>query len=309
MTNKDKLKKVKFDFSKAHYIDISDEHESDAGQLLDGYQAHNTTQLKSISWDNAHKAVDKLISENILHFKKKRTAERKVVKNALFTLLEEILGIINEYEQNCFILNNQDKFASIIQNAAQKYKEWRDKKFVDEENKIEYTWENQSEKDFDTEIYEKYDAKKYIYGPCYLRKDRTAIEKVFEKFIEDNDLIKCWYKNGDNGKEYFGIPYKENKKDKTFYPDFICKLYDDTVALFDTKEGITIQVAKEKAEALYKYCEENKMTGGIVRKDGTIWKVNYNETYDYNDNSQWKPFGDIYKTKKNYIINSERKSQ
>ena len=61
----------------------------------------------------------------------------------------------------------------------------------------------------------------------------------------------------------------KNEEWKPFYVDFIVKLKDGKIGLFDTKSGITKQVAGPKVDGLYKYLKsENKkgkkLFGGIV---------------------------------------------
>ena len=309
MNNKKELEDAGFKFSKTCMVEIPEEYTIEGDELKEGFSTTGK-QKKTASQHSLNKIIDSHISDNILYFRKGRTIDRKVIRNIVHIWIEEATGITSEYKRCCFYLHNRDIFAKWIQNACEFYKVERDKENAVKDN-VKFTdWKTQDELKFSDQYYDKCDYDKYTYNPCYLKKDRSDLEKGFEKFINENSVVDFWYKNGDNGEKNFGIPYKNTAgQDKTFYPDFICQLYDGTIVIFDTKTGQTAELAKEKAEALYKYCEENKMTGGIVRKDGTIWKVNYNETYDYNDNSQWKPFGDIYKAKKNYTINSERKSQ
>ena len=65
------------------------------------------------------------------------------------------------------------------------------------------------------------------------------------------------------------MPYDNGEK-KPFYVDFIVKLKDGRIGLFDTKAGITLkQIAGPKIDGLYKYIQrENKkgkkLFGGIV---------------------------------------------
>jgi hypothetical protein len=70
---------------------------------------------------------------------------------------------------------------------------------------------------------------------------------------------------------------------------------DGKIALFDTKEGITAETAKAKAEGLAKYIKhenskgKNLFGGVVIRKDNS-WRYNDNEVYEYNekDLSNWK---------------------
>jgi len=94
---------------------------------------------------------------------------------------------------------------------------------------------------------------------------------------------------------YFAVPYKKNDLELPFYVDWIVKYKDGRIGLFDTKAGITTETAKEKAEGLAKYInEENKkgkkLFGGIVILRNNSWRLNNDEIYFYyeNDLSGWK---------------------
>src|SRR5690606_5745290 len=107
--------------------------------------------------------------------------------------------------------------------------------------------------------------------------------------------IEWWFKNGDSGANYFAVNYIKNKEELPFYVDWIVKYKDGKVGLFDTKEGLTAETAKEKAEGLAKYIKvENKkgkkLFGGIVIPRDNSWRYNDHENYEYNpkDLNKWK---------------------
>ena len=95
------------------------------------------------------------------------------------------------------------------------------------------------------------------------------------EFLEKSETVEWWFQNGDRDATFFAVPYdngglpagKAGKK--PFYVDFIIKLLDGRIGLFDTKAGLTEQVAGPKINGLYKYIEsENKkgkkIFGGIT---------------------------------------------
>lgn len=98
--------------------------------------------------------------------------------------------------------------------------------------------------------------------------EKWRSEKVFIDFLEKSEIIEWWFKNGDRDRIFFAVPYK-NGEEKPFYVDFIIKLKDGRIGLFDTKAGITQKVAGTKIDGLNKYikCENQKgkkLFGGIV---------------------------------------------
>lgn len=142
--------------------------------------------------------------------------------------------------------------------------------------------------------YETLETKKSIMKPFYI-KGASKPELNFIKKLEGSKKIDWWYKNGENEVTYFAVPYDDNGTPRTFYPDFIIKFKDEKVGIFDTKSGLTAEVAKPKAEALQKYIKEEnakdkKLFGGIIIGTSGSWRYNEEKNYDYNPNdlSKWK---------------------
>ena len=102
----------------------------------------------------------------------------------------------------------------------------------------------------------------------FFSEGRWRTEIAFIKFLEKALLVEWWFKNGDRDAAFFAVPYDNGEK-KPFYVDFIVKLKDRRIGLFDTKVGFTRQLAGPKIDGLYKYIQsENKkgkkLFGGIV---------------------------------------------
>ena len=104
---------------------------------------------------------------------------------------------------------------------------------------------------------------------------RSASEKLFEKFCENNNNIDWFYKNGDKGAEYFSIVYEDNLgKQKSFYPDYIISI-NGKIWIIETKGGFTKSGESEdidkytgkKFEVLKHYLNKYDLKGGIVRQD------------------------------------------
>lgn len=161
-----------------------------------------------------------------------------------------------------------------------------------------------------TEEYEALPENKCLFTPFYLRKEYTGrvTEEAFAKFLDQQDCIEWWFKNGDNGKDWLAIRYynEVRKEDALFYPDWVYKKTDGTIGIFDTKGGQTASAieTKNKAEALQKRLgilngwnsETIRYEGGIVRKENDMWYYNDNTTYTYQEGSTdgWKLFADLF---------------
>jgi type III restriction enzyme len=143
-------------------------------------------------------------------------------------------------------------------------------------------------------------TKKYAYEPCYLNIDRSNPEREFETYLNTNSpKIDWWWKNGENKRDYFGIKYEYEGKIYTFYPDYLIKLSDGRLGLFETKdvgdrEGKTY--TKAKAEVLQRYVNSQsnkKIFGGIVVQHSHEWLLNNKDIYDWgkcehNNWDDWK---------------------
>lgn len=138
-----------------------------------------------------------------------------------------------------------------------------------------------------------------IVEPFYQRNDASQREKDFTSYLESKTReIKWWYKNGEDDAKHFAIPYNDKGTNRPFYVDWIVKYKNGKLALFDTKSGITAEIAKSKAEGLYKYIKEqnskgkNLFGGIVINKDGS-WRYNDNEVYEYDEANlkSWKYLG------------------
>jgi type III restriction enzyme len=192
------------------------------------------------------------------------------------------------------------KFRLLISTALKEYypikKELLDKKDRDE-SKIKAP-----EFSFDTEwcydeSYEFLPQKKCLLEKFFLKKEYTGkINEVnFAKFLDSNQHVKWWYKNGDSGTENFSLKYFniKDQEDKLFYPDWIVQFEDGKIGIYDTKAGSTLNT-EGRAKGLYDKLVElgENFIGGIVNFENGLFV--YSNQSDYNDvspkNNEWLPF-------------------
>ena len=125
------------------------------------------------------------------------------------------------------------------------------------------------------------DTQKSIMKPFYIEK-QWKTEMSFIKFLEKQNKVKWWFKNGDQGRTFFAIPYKTDNDIATFYIDFIINL-KDKILLCDTKSGKFIEDSGKKLSGLKIYISKEskttrKIKGGIVSNTDNknfkgIWKI------------------------------------
>jgi len=110
----------------------------------------------------------------------------------------------------------------------------------------------------------------------------------FIKYLESKGKkIDWWFKNGNQGKEYFAIKYFNNADDKEalFYPDFIIRFKSGKMGIFDPKSGNIAEdpetADKSKALALKLKKLGKGFVGGIAVFENGVWNYNNSEKYHY----------------------------
>ncbi|MDD5738502.1 MAG: DEAD/DEAH box helicase family protein [Candidatus Pacebacteria bacterium] len=147
-----------------------------------------------------------------------------------------------------------------------------------------------AKKDYKKSIIQPYYAKTKGNNTLSLFEEDSDVEVSFIEYLEKAKQIEWWFKNGKSDATYFAVPYTEAGADKPFYVDFIVKMKDGRIGLFDTKGGIYAQTAKDRAEGLQAYIKKlnkagKKLFGGIVVKDKNSWRVNSKDKYSYDPNN------------------------
>lgn len=144
-----------------------------------------------------------------------------------------------------------------------------------------------------TDLCEELEVKRNAYDHFYIGKDYKGKknEEKFLRFIDDNESVKWWHKNGDHGSQYFAVPYMDGEVEKLFYPDWFIKTKAKTW-IVDTKSGETAASAGGRAKGLKVWLDEHKeFDGGIViPAELDTWKIFVGDNYDASDSSQWKSF-------------------
>lgn len=129
------------------------------------------------------------------------------------------------------------------------------------------------------------DVENHALMPYVQRNDSSGQEHDFVDFLEKNsDYIDWWYKNGDNGQMHYAIEYfnPDHKEKRLFYVDFIIRLKNGDIYLFDTKgpgfggdmESEAVLCAKHNALIDYIANSKNKKIkgGGIIKAHGGAWR-------------------------------------
>lgn len=158
--------------------------------------------------------------------------------------------------------------------------------------------------------YESLEMKRCLFKPFYIGKeyDGRKNELSFANYLDNQESIDWWMKNGGNGKDWLSIRYFNESTNKTelFYPDWIYKKKDGTIGIWDTKGGITASSieTKNKAEELQRRIrilnghdrEGIRYEGGIVIEANSMWYYNNHDEYNYRQGSTegWQNMNELF---------------
>ena len=220
--------------------------------------------------------------------------ERMFLKRKLFTKKFINLSLVEFY---AFVINNEDKLKydfleAVSQEARQIF--IRSESIKEIEFKIpEMYIIKYDSKMKDTIIYEKNVYKDY---PNSTKKSKS--ERMFEKYCNESNNIKWFYKNGEHSIDYFSIIYVDAVGKKwAFYPDYILQDKQGYTWIIETKGGensdgvsknIDIKV-ENKFAVLKEYANKHNLKWGFVRdydKNDNLYICNTEYTEDM-DNENW----------------------
>ncbi|MCX6771368.1 MAG: DEAD/DEAH box helicase family protein [Candidatus Micrarchaeota archaeon] len=224
------------------------------------------------------------------------TRSSEIIRNSIYKFFEDVLRIDDWTKVQIIVLSkgNNDVIKEYINEAKESYKtkvigQLGEKKEIERE-----PWNVPEDISYNSK-YTEAKCPKSVMQP-YFTKTPSKPEKEFIDLLDSSsNKVKWWFKNGESEKNFFAVLYNDdNGVEHGFYIDFIVMLKDGRIGLFDTKSGITAKVAKEKAEALANYIEDQnkrhgkKLFGGIaIIKDGS-WRYNGSKTYTFDEKNLGK---------------------
>lgn len=222
-----------------------------------------------------------------------------VLAGYLMQAMEELFDLFETDARKVILYHqNKPKFTDIIEKALHRYSI----KLAERQRKAkarsfeQYTWEVPAERLYKSESHHvKDDVKDHALLPFVELNAVSTPEQRFATFLENHaESIDWWYKNGDEGKQHYSIPYVMSNGEKSlFYVDFIIRMKNGTVALFDTKSEGSDSEAPNKHNALIDYIEErpdeNLIGGVIIEKNGN-WHYSSFRIENTTDITGWDVF-------------------
>jgi len=224
-----------------------------------------------------------------------------ILQSALINAMEELFDIFETDAMRIICSKqNQPVFIDLIQKTLDYYKRnVLQKELRSQKGVVECEWNLPMVRDYkDSTHHLDESVKNHALMPYYEQNNVSLPEQKFTRYLEKNtEYIEWWYKNGDSGAEHFAVKYTSSEgRDALFFVDYIIKLKNGTLCLFDTKTENSDREAPYKHNALIDYLAENgngKMIGGIIIENNGNWKycpMKIENTIDIINWNTFQPF-------------------
>lgn len=224
------------------------------------------------------------------------------IASYLLEILADFFGIYDTDAKKVVLYHlNRPKFDRIIDSALERYARIRDKARKESAAKRvfkKYDWEVPEERTYDNETNHIEETGNHALQPFVQLNQASNPEKDFVAYLEQNSqYIDWWYKNGDKGKQHYAIEYNagDEQVKSLFYVDFVIRMRNGHIYLFDTKSIGSDVFASDKHNALLKYIKENTteeqpLFGGVIIKKGENWLYSPLPIENSTDTLNWNCF-------------------
>lgn len=237
------------------------------------------------------------ISKYVSSFESKNNPADKLAGYLLETIAD-FFGIFDTDAKKVFLYHdNRPKFDRLLRIALDRYIKMREvkKQKASARAMKEFQWSVPEERMYEDETHRLQLADNHALQPFYELNTASSPEKAFANFLEENsEYIDWWYKNGDKGRQHYAVEYTNESGHKApFYVDFVIRLKNGKIMLFDTKTvGSEPLTAHLKHNALNDYIvEENakgaNLVGGVIVKDGMNWIWSRYKIENTTDHEGW----------------------
>lgn len=223
--------------------------------------------------------------------KYEKAASTPLLAAAIFDVMERLFEL-SECETTRVVLsvrplNNNEKFTDLFSRALDEYypRVAKRKEDAKERSFTPCTWEVPKIRMYNADKNEEVaEAQNHALKPYVQTKRELHQERNFVKFLESHSAsIDWWYKNGDEGRMHYAVEYQHPKYGKKlFYVDFIIRLKNGDIYLFDTKnEGFANDLEDEKVlvakhNALHNYVVNSKNShlkvGSLIKWVSNAWR-------------------------------------
>lgn len=224
------------------------------------------------------------------------------IASYLLEILADFFGIYETEAKKVVLYHlNRPKFDRIIDSALERYVRIRDKARKESAAKRvfkKYGWEVPEERTYDNETNHIEETGNHALLPFVQLNQASNPEKDFVAYLEQNSqYIDWWYKNGDKGKQHYAIEYTtgDEHTKSLFYVDFVIRMKNGHVYLFDTKSIGSDDNASDKHNALLQYIKENTteeqpLYGGVILRKNENWLYSPQPIENTTDTLNWECF-------------------
>lgn len=223
--------------------------------VLPGIKIEGNKEIK-IDEVDLQKIFDYFVRSNLSPFYPEDRSVGRVKESIYEFFRQEFQIEFGEGQDIVLSDRNVQDFISVLDKTKENYQKETIKRETELETKTNW---NVPDVLFFNENYTREDRKKSVLQPFY-SDQRWSTEKAFIGFLENEDNnLEWWFKNGDQDATFFAVPYRDGEE-KPFYVDFIIKLKDGRIGLFDT-HGTFLSDFGPKADGLYKYIQDQSKKG------------------------------------------------
>ena len=224
------------------------------------------------------------------------------IASFLTELIADFFGIYETDAKKVVLYHeNRPKFDRLLETALEKYARQRQVEAANAAaNRVyrEHDWEVPEQRIYDAETNHVAPAENHALLPFIQLNAASNPEKEFVKFLEANtQYIDWWYKNGDNGKTNYAIEYHKGDggEKALFYVDFVIRMKNGHIYLFDTKSAGSDIFAADKHNALLEYIKinstsEQPLAGGVILQKGSNWLYSPLPIENTTDTLNWDSF-------------------
>lgn len=224
------------------------------------------------------------------------------IASYLLEILADFFGIYETEAKKVVLYHlNRPKFDRIIDSALERYVRIRDKARKESAAKRvfkKYGWEVPEERTYDNETNHIEETGNHALLPFVQLNQASNPEKDFVAYLEQNSqYIDWWYKNGDKGKQHYAIEYTtgDEHTKSLFYVDFVIRMKNGHIYLFDTKSIESDDFAPDKHNALLQYIKENTteeqpLYGGVILRKNENWLYSPQPIENTTDTLNWECF-------------------
>ena len=220
----------------------------------------------------------------------------------LTELIADFFGIYETDAKKVVLYHeNRPTFDRLLETALEKYARKRQAaaaKAAATRVYKEHAWEVPELRVYDADTNQVAAAENHALLPFIQLNTASNPEKEFVKFLEANSgYIDWWYKNGDSGKANYAIEYHkgEGGEKALFYVDFVIRMNNGHIYLFDTKSAGSDLFAADKHNALLEYIKinttaEQPLFGGVILQKGSNWLYSPLPIENTTDTLNWDSF-------------------